>query len=435
MNVTNDFISLLLNNREKIVDKLYQNYCYDYLIKIFTEINNENNTQFCIEPNDKHVYRYLTGSYKNSLYDKSALNWIPSQELINGILSLALHFGINHIEEIYAGMGILSALLKKENSHLKITSSDTFESNDTCNQLGIVPIARRAPSDFIYYKQLNENYPQMIISSYYPPCGIDQSTFFLEEISNLILTKNHSIIIIILPNTYTFIYDIFYHHLIDREYDLFTYHTKAIDKYFFLSNLMKKQYSTGTLLHILIKKELLLTSETEIDEILFDAIIPTKYIDTHCRQTKWFTFFYDKLSMKLIKSIYRNCDFKKHVVDSKIKKIMDNTILLNKLKLNIPQYIYESDEFLFWSDCIVKRLYFVFNDRKSFYSFYIDAIRVVNEISRKEYNFPLWINTIESMYIYLFFKHTLPDGNWKTNRTIFKNCWKNTLVANIKRLL
>ena len=138
MNATNDFISLLINNKEKIVDKLQQNYSYDYLIKIFSEINSERDNTIKILPPNKKLYRILTGQYNASRYDNSSIDWLPSSELVDGIISLAKHYNINHIEEIYTGMGILSALLANKQSKINITAADTFENKNTCNKLNLI---------------------------------------------------------------------------------------------------------------------------------------------------------------------------------------------------------------------------------------------------------------------------------------------------------
>ncbi len=114
MNPTNDFVSTLINNREKLVEKLAQNYSYQYLYEIFKEINNERNETIKIIPNDKKLYRILTGQFDASRYDKSSIDWIPSEEIIDGIMSIVKHYDIKHVEEIYSGLGLLSALLLKK---------------------------------------------------------------------------------------------------------------------------------------------------------------------------------------------------------------------------------------------------------------------------------------------------------------------------------
>lgn len=433
MNTTNDFISLLINNREKIVDKLLQNSSYNDLINLFDQMNVDDYDQFNLEPNDKFIYRLLTGSYQNSRYNKSSIDWIPSKELVDGLFSIANHFKIIHIEEVYAGLGILSGLMKKRNTNITITTSDPFENNNTCNQLGIVPIAHRSPYDFKYYKQLGESYPQMIISSYYPFDGLSNN--FLQEISELIQSKNHSIIAFILPNSFTEMYNIFYHIELDNEYKLFTYHVKAIDKYYYIHNLMKDKYKSAVMIHLFIKKELLAPSDN-VGSILSDAIIPTEIIDKHCRHSKIFKQFYEKLPQKLVKSLYKYSDFKKPITSNiKIKEAIESIIVFKKLKINVPHYIYHVDEFIFWSNCIIKNLYFVFQDRLQFYTFYTESQCLKNEETRKKFNFPGWINTPNTMHIYLYFDTISPKGNWKTSRNIFRRFWEEHLKKNKNSLI
>src|SRR5277367_1906035 len=199
MSTMDDFIDSLVNNREMIIDELIKNYSYDYLSQLFKNINDgsikngsikNGSTEFTgihDSLNDKYIYKFMTGKYQDSRYDKSALNWIPSYELVNALILLAETFNIKSIEEIYANLGILSGLIKKCcKPDISITTSDTFENIDTCNQLGITPVVRRDPLDFKYYDQLHEPCPQMIISSYYPSfMANDTNINFVNKMSDL----------------------------------------------------------------------------------------------------------------------------------------------------------------------------------------------------------------------------------------------------------
>ena len=429
MNYTNDFISVLTNNREKIVDKLLQNYGYEYLFKIFSEMNLEN-SMIKIEPNNKHVYRYLTGIYKNSQYNKSSIDWLPSSELVKELVSLAKNFGINYIEETYAGLGILSSLIKAQCPTIRITASDTFDNPNNCNQLGLINIARRSPSDFKYYDQLNEPYPEMVISSFYPSNGeLVSNTNFLEEISYMLQSKKHSVIVIFLPQTYTIVYDIFYHILLDNYYELYTYHVKTIDKYFALNNIMKNIYKTGMLAHIFIRRSIL--ENKEIDEIMDSSIVKTNSIDRHCGQTKLFKIFYDKFNPKLVKSIFKKCDFKKPIKHNILMDITDKLAYINTIGINVPDYIYDTDEFILWSMCIRQNLFFVFDTRMQFYDFYFRAKQLDDKEIRRNINLPEWIgNNLGRIYVYIYLDITNPTTEWKNNYRSFISIWNNICKKN-----
>lgn len=425
MNLTNDFIAILLNNRERIVDKLLQNYSYAHLLKLFSEINIEKDASIKIMPNNKHLFRLLSGSFDGSKYDKSSIDWIPSKELVDGIVSLAQYFNINHIEEIYTGMGILSALLTETNgTNISITAADTFENIETCNKLGSIPIAKRDINDFKYYEQLNEPYPEMIISSYYPANNFtknNKNNVFVEEMTSLIQSNNHKIIVMILPHTFTHFYDLFYHLMINNEYTINTYYVKAFDKYFYLSDLMKTRYPSSMVAHVLVKTNIFPKNTTSfveknnlLCEILGSSIISSDNIDKHCTFAKWLNIFYDNFSSKMIKSIYRIHNFTKPLSgNKKVKELIDYFVLFDKKSIHtFPQYIYDIDEFLFWAKCVEKNLFFVFDNRLQFYTVYTQSISVENSEVRQNINFPSWIQTLDSMYKYIYLDNTQSTHEW-----------------------
>ena len=432
MNSTNELISILINDRERIINKLIQDYSYDYLLKIFTEINLEKDKHIKIIPDDKRLYRILTGMFEGSKYNNSSIDWIPSEELVDGIISLAKYFNIKHIEEIYTGMGILSALLIFKNKEITITTADTFQNINTCNKLGLVSVAKRAVDDYQYYKQLNEQIPQMIISTYYPSNDFSMDKNFIEEISNLINSDNHKIIIIILPFTFTALNDYFYFIAVNSQYSFYTYHIKALDKHFYIYDLLKKYYKSPMVAHLLIKNDPFIEHE-QITSIFGNAIIPSIEIDKKCNLAKILQYFYDKFPPKLIKYIYKSYDFTKPFVShNKINEIMK---YYNKLKdaKHIPKYIFEIDEFLFWAKCVELNLFFIFENRYQFYDFYTQAISIkFSETRRNIGNFPQWISDLKTMYKYIYLETIKVPSNWKKNKHFFNKIFNDINDKNKK---
>ena len=439
MNTTNDFIGTLINNRERIIDKLLQNYSYAHLRKIFDEINLEQDESIKIIPNDRHLYRMLSGKFEGSCYDKSCIDWIPSEELVDAILEVATKFNIAHIEEIYSGMGILSALLMAKQNKITITTSDTFDNINTCNKLDLVPIAKRGANDFIYYEKIGEPYPQMIISSFYPLILATPNTnknFYdskMEEIIKLIQRNNHDIIMLFLPHAYTNLYSIFYHIVMDSEYMMYTYHIKALDKYFYLTNLMNKHYPSSMLAHIFIKKNIL-NADKAMYSIFNNAIMPSRMIDTQCTLARSLTYLYDKLSTKLIKRIYRSYDMFKPIYQNKnLKEIIQYFMTFEQMKIiNIPQYIYDIEEFLFWGKCVSSSMYFHFENRLEFYDFFIRITNMelsdINSTSR-----PRWARTFTNTCKYLYLEIVdKTTAGWKTNQRIFEQTFRALNEENIK---
>ena len=441
MTSNNNFVDILMNNREKFVDNLFQNYSYEYLLDIFKNIDNgidkngldneidKNGLDNGIdnETNDKHLYKLLNGSFEKSRYDKSSIDWIPSMELIHGIISLADHYNINHIEELYSGMGILSALLQKEiskmNKKIHVTTADTFDSVSTCNKLGFVPIAKRSASDYKYYPQLNEPLPQMVIYTYYPQSNViqTQEINYFDEISDLLLTDKHDIIIIFAPFTSTLYCDQLYHISMSSNYVLKLYNVKAFDKYFSLLTILEKYYKSAMIVYIFVKNGLLLSGDP--DQIFAPAISSLNLINMNCYFAKRLRMVYDISSTKLVKSIYRNYDFSKtYYSNHKILKMVKYcSVVKNNKILNIPSYIYDLEEFFLWIKGIVKKFFFVFESRTQFYIFYTQASNLNRQEIKEKFNFPTWVKNEMTIYSYIYLDTINAAGNWKVDPAIFRN--------------
>jgi hypothetical protein len=153
-----------------------------------------------------------------------------------------------------------------------------------------------------------------------------------------------------------------------------------------------------------------------MEEIFSAAIFPVSTLDTHCHFSKWLITFYDFFSPKLVKDIHKNYDVHKHTEGNKNIKDLTERIYMLK-NMNIPQYIYEIEEFLFWAKCIQNDMYFIFDNRLHFYNFYVTAISIRNPEIRRNFGFPSWIEIFDNMYKYIYLSLINHNGNnrWKMN--------------------
>lgn len=436
------FANLLINNREDISKILFSDYSYAHIKEIFKKINSESNQEIKINPNNKVLYRLLTGLYDGSKYNKSSIDWIPSEELVNAIISVANNFNIKTIEELYTGTGLLSSLILKKEPSMQITAIDTFESIRTCNKLNLIPIAKRSPDDYQYYPLLGEPYPKMVISTYYPDNSfkIDHQTKkFMDEICDLIKNNNHDVIFIIIPRTFTMLSGCLNYLCTKYQYNLFTYGTKCLDKFFFIREMFNEYYPNFMTTHILIKNKIL-----KIPGIIRDLMEPAiidEEIGKYCFDfEKILEKFYDKISPKLIKNIFKNHNMMKPIyLDEKLYDLKKNYIkYLDKNNINIPQYIYNIDEFIFWTKNIMNGLYFIFDDRVQFYAFYTQVISIETSEVRRTINFPLWIQTPTKMRIYIYLEIIKKNSGWKNSNSIFETSFneinkKNKLLISKKK--
>lgn len=424
-------ISILMNNRHLFIDHIVKNYSYDYLHGLFTRIDKMSDNNFQLDPNNKYIYRLLSGHYNNNRFTGSAIDWIPSNELIETFVSLINYFKIETLEQINAGMGIVASLIKKQCEHIEITASDPYENENTCNQLGFIPIAHRKMEDFQYYDKLGEKCPEMIITSYWSENKfIDTSDDnFMNCISRLIKSKQHKIIIVVVPRYIKKIHEIIYYSSVNSDYTISSNFVKAFDSYFFLSELFKTHYPSNIIAHVIIKNDII-PKEFDLGGMLDKAILPCSNPIWYTSITKIFFFFMENISEKLIKDIFKKYDFSLSVSQNNFyTSLMSNfTMLVKKDIINFPQYIYSVEEFMFWSERIRKNIYLCFENRFHFFDFYTKCIN-------QQYLNNIPINKINNKYIYIYLESVVPTNEWKKNLKTISETWTNIRNKNKKILI
>lgn len=425
----NDFIKTITTDRETIVEKLATNYEYNHLVNVFNDVGKS-----------VSLYDILTGKFVDSKYDKSSIDWIPSRELVDSIIYMAKKLGVKHIEEIYSGTGLLSALLSMTDRTLNITTADNFNSVATCNKLNFIPIAKRTVNDYNFYPLINESYPEMIISTYYPVPTIptiNENSAYIEEISNLIASKRHNIIILILPQTITDFFDLLYYTNSESYYTVETFCIKALDKYFAFYDLIKKYYKNSMMAHILVKTDLLKQTNTNIPDCLSPAIISQNTINTNFIFIKWLMFLSNCVSPELLANIYETYDFSKpYILNLKVKNVIKKfTDMYSNKIYTIPQYIHKIDEFLLWCRCISKDMFFLFKDRSEFYNFYTFALSIEISETKQTLNFPKWIKSQCEMYIFIYLETISLNTDWKKQKKSFMTTFDTINRKNSKIIL
>lgn len=431
-------IDLLTNRREQIVDELMSKYHYQYLWSVFDQINNRFGLDYLITPTDRYVYRLLSSTYHKNKYPNAAIHYVPSLELVEGLLAIASYFGIKSIEEIYAGLGLLSALMTRL-SDLNIVASDPLTDPSTSNQLGLIDVARRSIDDFQYYDKMSEPYPEMLISSYYPPQDIcsctepikSDTTTYLKKLTERIRSENHTIIAIILPNIVTQIYDIFYHDLA-KSYVVYTYHIKAIDKYFHIAKLTEKYYPNTMLLHLLIKKTVLADHHSQLVNLCQPFILPVTMIDTHCRVLKSLYCYYNYFSYHLLRNLFAEINMQQSYLDEKLVNIQIYLRDINRMGFRsaiVPQFLITIEEFYIWALCFTNKMYLWFSDRIQFLAFYYQT-------QTANIHLPQWIRSTKmEMYKYFYLWTVNASGNWKNSSYQFTKVWSNINMANKDKYL
>jgi len=493
-NWMSECVSCLRDNRENFVKLLSQNYTYSDLVRFGQGAHQTADTTH--HTAGEYFHELLQGNI-NTKYIHSAINWLPSKELVIALLKIASMFHINCIEIIHAELGILGALMEIENNlpnnfgivpnnfgivpKPKIISSDTFLEESTCFQMGYTSIARRSVSDFKYYDKLRIPFPDMIISSYYPSWKDPKNEEFIVNISNMLNSMRHRIIILILPNTFFVLKQIFNYFVMTNKYSLLSVPIKAIDKYYHLYHLSSQYYEHSTEAHIFIQNSSSSVDNqmSQIKDIIRDAVIHVKHIDEHAEHMRQLKIFFTKLPYKLFVSSFKLINFAIPIrYNIKIGILISdlNACMRSSIK-HIPTYIYEITEFRFWTNFILNYIFFVFDSREQFFQFYVDTKQFLNRHNPELFNmndgdvfgeeettsstnieqtlressddhtdqipnphshtnsrsqsnhrrvniFPSWINTNNDKCIYIYLSMTsLAKQAHKRNRKLFNQTW------------
>jgi len=146
-------------------------------------------------------------------------------------------------------------------------------------------------------------------------------------------------------------------------------------------------------------------------------------IDTHCTFKKYLLNFYVELPSKLIKSIYRDFDVQNNL-RNKEKMAQLSDIIFNIRNINIPEYIYDFDEFLFCTNFVGLDLYFIFANREQFYNFYTTVKSIENSMIRRNNNFPSWIKNLFDMYKYVYLEIIMISTETINNMSSFSSTFR-----------
>src|ERR1700747_3637801 len=316
-----DYIDTLLNDRLNFYGKLYT---HDELNNILTniELGNFNKNKY------KNIYKRGT-ILKNLFLGKSKLNKnmdkitsfyvIPTVEIINIIINLINKFDIKFIEEINAGCGLLSKLIKLNITNPIIWASDNFSSNSTSN-CGIYSINNKNISDIKTYKQLNESNPNMIISAF-PVINdnkINNNIKIITDIFDLINNNNHKIILLFLSLNHindfnrclTYINNNSNYYVFTRYVKGFCYDDNPTLN--ILHDIYPKSFGMVTLIRKNISNSVDLFKNCFENEIEFNKIIGNENIfDKKLILTNDFTYDF----VKLVNSYSKNHNMLEHFID------------------------------------------------------------------------------------------------------------------------
>jgi len=112
-----DLFKTLAYERGNLLDYLVKNGTYDGLKESLVKIENENADMWDV------IQRLFLGRYGLEANKQVAFYELPTHELVNCISMICEHIGIFKVEEIAAGIGLLSGMLSRM-TNLDISSTD-----------------------------------------------------------------------------------------------------------------------------------------------------------------------------------------------------------------------------------------------------------------------------------------------------------------------
>lgn len=401
-------VNTLKNNRFKIMDMLSDGYDWATINDIFLTIAKS-------DPDVDIVKLLITGKnddcQQSTIWSQSntSLQWLPSQELIDGLINIAVTLNVTIIDELYSPQGLVSALIKQKTNKFNIMCADTFQQIETSCKLDLINISKRTAKDYEYYDKIMETIPEMVICTDY--VAIDDfskygyGSYYNAEMVKLIDSNRHNIIVILASITFTEIYDyINYHKYYVDNYVINSYHVKAIDKHFLVNESIKIQYPSGMMAHIFIKKQIYTDCGQNINDIFSNAFLPVNEIDTNVTFAKMYYIIDNYLSNLFVANLLNEnkTDKQFHLMMKKVSRIGS---ILDKHSKNIIfcKHLHDLSELEFWIECIENNVYLHFESRLKFFNFYY------NFIDKERKNVPSFIRSSYEIVKFLYMKY-INDG-------------------------
>lgn len=402
-------------DRDNIADTLNETNDYHVLMEIIK----------CIQekyPNENEIWYKLCVGLKGDDANKfSAIYEIPTKQLIDCLAIIFQIYNINKIDEVGAGVGLLTALLQKkfdvDGYNVKLVASDNCSSDCTNISLDFTTIIKKDISDIVLQHNKNLNPPDAVICCW----PIEP---MMEQIHDLIKSKHVKIIVIItdvrqksiLPKKSNIELEEY------RIFDLPIYQCSYLDVY--ENNKVDGLYSRSKTF-VLIRKDL---NDINLNDILSGALYEKKEINNDKINVK-INVKIKLLDLATLKRIpYWMCELKTNEELNTANKIFELIkINIKFLKKEIPLWIPNLDLLIFWYIRKNKKMFPLKIKTTEKLIEYKEMITNMNPEKIKKYKdnniLPSWIqsNYID-MYFWLMF--SVPendDQKWKDNITEFNH--------------
>jgi len=406
----------MINNRDNMSDVLEKMNSYSILKQVIIEIEKK------YENIDDVWHDICMGKLGNQTNKCSAIFEVPTKELIDTIAILFQIFNIKKIDEVGAGIGLLSSLLqkkfKKDDYDVKLLASDDGSSDNTNIPLDFTTIIKKDISDIIIQHNKNLNPPEAIICTW--PKKTKKKKMEKQFIK---LLNTEKIKIFVFTN------DIRHNFAISKNfetdalklgYKIIKLPIRQISYLDFFSKNQFKKLISRSFTFLVIRKDLL---DIDIISLLSDNLYKYTKIDPirialqDLAITKkipfWICTLEKKNDLKTAMGIYNSVIKNRKIIQKKIPNWIPNLNLL-----------------IFWYTRINKnRFPLKIKTEKKLIEYYNKIINMTPfKLSQfiKDGIVPKWM-TYEYVDKYFWLIHSVPksdNGKWKENVTLFNRKFK-----------
>jgi hypothetical protein len=389
------FISTFLYDRITIPIVVKDKVSYDFLANIFkTEENTKRNN--CVR-------RLLLGLDGYEHNKQMSLYSIPTSEFMNCVKIIQNFLNVNHVVELYAGLGLFSNLYSNFMSDDKPTIVEAYDANrqfETSTDAKFYTINKMSFEKFIIDRISLQN---KICVAIFPNYILD----FLDEFLRVCKPK---CLIIVMENESV---SKFQHlrnnyHLLELNLKIITYIDYFLDDKTYL-NSKTLVISNDNIPNELFPNSLMYENNNSPQEMLL-----SKYVVNNMFP-KWIMDLSEQEQKELLRISYS------------FMNGLEHTVLLKNILQFINKNIRTYDEYI---------EYFSWKPRPpifcSFmkYAEYRTLYHLVTESNLESLIqqgiFPKWIVDKKSAFIFLYLEYEITEKNWKTNRTVF-NRYKRVL--------
>ena len=265
--------NILLNEREKLPEFLYKINDYRKLSNLIRKLEKKKEENIW--------YDLCLGKIGKPNNKYSAIYEIPTKQLIDSLALIIQLYDVKQVDEVGAGLGLLSTLLNKKMEEdeykVKITASDNFILNETNLSLDYTNIIKKDISDIIWQHKNNVYPPDMVI------CSHPIKNHVYDELYKLIDSFCVKIVVLITNlRTSNILFKENETENINKNYTMIRlpiYQISYLD--IFEKNDLKDLY-TRSVTNIFIRNDVYRIEESDMYNILQDNIY--KYVEIDCKR-------------------------------------------------------------------------------------------------------------------------------------------------------